>query len=288
MGDSVVADFVTNLIPDTGRYEEPVRGRVLMNRAEVVLVTPEDRVRFGVENVFDVAYGSAPEELRAFFEDTVSVAYEASGSKRVALVEGADDTVQRFADLLFKAVLNGTTVAVNHPARIGGRVTDGGFTRGTLQLDDAAVTVRSGDTFTIEASTVSGFERLQREVSGTERPVLSVSHAERGDIVTTEIALSPERKMNVLGRFLRIEYSKLRRELEDVPLEDTEIETLVALYSGATEGSLAGMLGVETTQVQTLLSRLVEKGLLAESDGGWELTPIGTLAVGEHLESVNL
>jgi helix-turn-helix protein len=288
MGDSVVADFVTNLIPDTGRYEEPVRGRVLMNRAEVVMVTPEDRVQFGVENVFDVAYGSAPKELRAFFEDTVSVAYESSGSKRVALVEGADDTVQRFADLLFKAVLNGTTVAVNHPARIGGRVTDGGFTRGTLQLDDAAVTVRSGDTFTIEASTVSGFERLQREVSDTERPVLSVSHAESGDIVTTEIALSPERKMNVLGRFLRIEYSKLRRELEDVPLEDTEIETLVAIYSGATEGSLAGMLGVETTQVQTLLSRLVEKGLLAESDGGWELTPIGTLAVGEHLESVNL
>ncbi|MFP4530464.1 MAG: hypothetical protein ACLFNC_04150, partial [Halodesulfurarchaeum sp.] len=60
------------------------------------------------------------------------------------------------------------------------------------------------------------------------------------------------------------------------------------LYSGATEGSLAGMLGVDAGQVSTMLEILVEKGLLTEKRSGWDLTPTGKLAVGEHLEEINL
>jgi len=288
MADSVVADFVTDVIPATGRYDEPVRGRVLMNRSEVVFVTPEDRVSFPIQNVFDLAYGSAPENLRAFFEDTVSIAYETAGQKHVALVEGADDTVQRFADLLFKGVLNETTVAVKDRAKVGGRITDRSFSRATLFLDPPTVTFRRQDPFSIEVSTVSGFERRTREVAGSERSVLSVRHADGGQIVTSEIAIQPQRKMNVLGRFLRIEYSKLKESLDDVSLSESEIEALVSLYSGASEGSLAGMLGVDTTQVSTLLDRLAEKGLLEDTPTGWQLSASGKLAVGEHLEAVNL
>lgn len=288
MADSVVADFVTDVIPATGRYEEPVRGRVLMNRSEVVFVTPDDRVSFPIQNVFDLAYGSAPESLRAFFEDTVSIAYETAGEKHVALVEGADDTVQRFADLLFKGVLNETTVAINDRAKVGGRITDGSFTRATLFVDPPQVTFKRADPFSIEVSTVSGFERRTREVAGSERSVLSVRHADGGQIVTSEIAIQPQRKMNVLGRFLRIEYSKLRESLEDVSLSESEIEALVSLYSGASEGSLAGMLGVDTTQVSALLNRLAENDLLEDTPEGWCLTATGKLAVGEHLEEVNL
>lgn len=288
MSDAVVADFVTDVIPDTGRYDEPVRGRVLMNRSEVVFVTPEDRVSFPIQNVFDIAYGSAPESLRAFFEDTVSIAYEIAGKKRVALVEGADETVQRFADLLFKGVLNETTVAVNHQAKVGGRLTDGSFVRAKLFIDPPRVIFKGSESFHIEVSTVSGFEHQQREVSGSKRSVLSVRHADGNQIVTSEVAIQPERKMNVLGRFLRIEFSKLKESLEKVSLSENEIEALVALYSGATEGSLAGMLGVDTAQISTLLNRLADNDLLEDTSAGWQLTPTGKLAVGEHLEEVNL
>lgn len=288
MADSVVADFVTNVIPDTGAYDEPVRGRVLMNRREVVLVAPEDRTSFAIEDIFDIAYGSAPEKLRAFFEDTVSIAYESGGSKRVALIEGADETVQRFTDLLFKGVLNGTTVAVNHPAKVGGRIMDPTFEKATLYVDREMVKFKTGAPIQIEVSTVSQFERRDREVFGSSRPVLSVDHADGSSIVTSEVALQPERKMNVLGRFLRVEYTQLRDELGEVSLNDTEVQAIVSLYSGASEGSLAGMLGVDASRVTTLLSRLAEKGLLESTDAGWQLTSIGKLAVGEHLEEINL
>jgi helix-turn-helix protein len=288
MADSVVADFVTDVIPDTGSYDEPVRGRVLMNKKQVVLVTPEDRVTFAISDIFDVAYGSAPPELRAFFEDTVSIAYTLGESKRVALVEGADETVERFTRLLFKGILNNSTVAVKHPAKVGGRITEASFEKAALFVDPAAVKFKTDEPFSIEISTVSRFERIEREVFGSNRAVLSVAHADTGGIVTSEIALHPERKMNVLGRFLRIEYSQLRKDLEDISLRETEIEALVGLYSGATEGSLAGMLGVDAGQVSTMLQQMVEKGLLSESTSGWELTSTGKLAVGEHLEEINL
>ncbi|MFB6109749.1 MAG: CheF family chemotaxis protein [Halodesulfurarchaeum sp.] len=287
MGDSVVADFVTDVIPDTEQFEEPVRGRVLMNRQKVVVVTPEERVSFDIDDVFDLAYGSAPPELRAFFEDTVSIAYVSSGERRVTLIEGGDDTVERFTNLLFKGILNDTAVAVKHPAKVGGRITEETYERAVLFVDSPQVKFKAPEPFAIDVSTVSHFERIEREVSGRSRPVLSVRHADEGSIATTEIALQPERKMNVLGRFLRIEYSQLREDLADVSLQDEEIEILIGLYSGASEGSLAGMLGVDAGRISTMLRKLEEKGLLEDSPSGWALSPTGKLAVGEHLEEVN-
>lgn len=288
MTESVVADFVTDVIPDTAAYDEPVRGRVLMNREQVVFVTADDRTGFAIDDVFDVAYGSAPKELREFFEDTVTVAYSARGGQHVAIIEGADQTVERFTNLLFKGVLNGTTVYVKHPARVGGRITDEPFRRAGLFVSPTAVKFKADDPFAIDVSTVSKFERVDREVNGSTRPVLSVQHTAGMEMVTSEVALQPERKMNVLGRFLRIEYTQLREDLADISLSDEEIEVVVGLYSGATEGSLAGMLGVEASRVSTMLKKLVEKGLLEDGSSGWALTPIGKLAVGEHIEDVNL
>ncbi|MGM0372698.1 MAG: hypothetical protein ACQEQJ_09400, partial [Halobacteriota archaeon] len=91
-----------------------------------------------------------------------------------------------------------------------------------------------------------------------------------------------------LGRFLRIEYTQLKKDLAEIDLRDEEIEILVGLYSGATEGSLAGMLGVDASRVSTMLRRLAEKSLLEEAASEWTLTPTGKLAVGENLEQVNL
>lgn len=288
MTDGVVADFTTDVIPDTGRYDEPVRGRVLMNREQVVIVTADDRTSFDIDDVFDLAYGSAPDGMRRFFEDTVTVAYESVGQKRVALIEGADDVVERFMNLLFKGVLNGTTVTVKHPARVGGRITDEPFRRASLFIAPTEVRFKSEDPLAITVTSVSHFERVVREVRGTSRPLLSVRHVDAGETVTTEIGLTSERKMNVLGRYLRTEYSQLKEELADVSLSEEEIEVLVGLYSGASEGNLAAMLGVDASRVTYLLNSLVEKGLLDESSDGMVLSPTGTLAVGEHIETVNL
>lgn len=288
MTDTVVADFTTDVIPNTGAYDEPVRGRVLMNREQVVIVTADDRTSFEIDSIFDLAFGSAPDGMQRFFETTVTVAYETAGQKRVALIEGENDVVERFMNLLFKGVLNGTSATVKHPARVGGRITDEPFQKASLYIAPSEVRFKSDDPLSITVSTVTHFERVEREINGQSRPLLSVRHAPEGTIVTTEIAITPMRKMNVLGRYLRTEYSQLQEDLEDISLSDQEIEVLVGLYSGASEGNLAAVLGVDASRVSYLLKQLKEKELLEESREGMSLTAIGKLAVGNNMEEVNL
>ncbi|MFB6134973.1 MAG: CheF family chemotaxis protein [Halanaeroarchaeum sp.] len=288
MSDDVVADFVTDLIPDTAGYEEPVRGRVLMNQEQVVLATANERVSISLADVFDLQYGSAPDDMRRFFGDTVTIGYRRNDRRAIAMIQGEGETVERFATLLFKAILNDSTVLLRHPAKVGGRVTDASLRRARIGVRPGAVRFVTDDTFSIDVSTVVHFERVDRELDGTTRPVLSVRHRAGDETVTTELALSPPAKMNVLGRFLRIEYSQLREELEDVSLQEAELEVLVGLYSGATRGNLAGMLGVDASRVSMLIDSLREKGLLEETDSGYALTATGRMAVGERIEDVNI
>lgn len=287
MTASVVADFTIDVIPDTADFTEPVRGRVVMNKEQVVIATTEGKRRIGVSEIFDIAYGSAPADLRRFFEDTVTIAYEDEFGRHVAIIEGTGETVTRFTNLLFRAVVNGTEALVKHPARIGGRVTDRPITRQTVSLKPTEVVFDGEERFAIEVSTVSHFEKIDREVRGRTRPVLSVRHAPQMQEVTTEIALDSTRRMNVLGRYLRIEYSQLREDLIDVELNDTELEALVGLYSGGDHASLAGVLGLESSRVTLILNDLLEKGLLEEAPNGVTLTPLGKMAVSSRLETIN-
>lgn len=168
MTDSVVADFTTDVIPDTGEFDEPVRGRVVMSESRVVIATPGTQRRIDLESIVDIAYGSAPAELGAFFEETVTITHETDSGRRVAHIEGADGTVETFTGLLFKAVINGTDAMVGHPARIGGRVTDSPVRPATVLLRHGAVVFEGEAQFRIGASTVSHFDRHSREVRGRE------------------------------------------------------------------------------------------------------------------------
>lgn len=287
MTESVVADFTTDVIPDTAAYDEPVRGRVIMSEKRVVIATAAQKRSIRIEDVFDLAYGSAPAELRRFFETTVTIAFNTDSGRGVALVEGADDKVERFTNLLFKAIINGTDALVKHPARVGGRITDASVSPMTVGIEPGSVHFSGEDAFDLEVSTVMHFERVTRDVRGSERSVLSVRHAPDMETVTTEITLPTDRTMNILGRFLRIEYAQLKDEYEKAELGDRETEALVGLYSGAGDASLAGMLGMESNQVTMLLNGLREKGFVEEADSGMELTPLGKLAVSSNLEQIN-
>lgn len=287
MTESVVADFTTDVILNTADYAEPVRGRVIMSDKRVVIATTEDRCEIGIDEVFDLAFGSAPGELRRFFDTTVTIGFTTDSGRNVALIEGEDDKVETFTNLLFKAIINGTDALVKHPARIGGRITDNPVTPMTVHLRPGTVAFKGSDAFEIEVSTVTHFERIAREVQGSERAVLSVRHTPELQAVTSEIALPTDRKMNILGRFLRVEYSQLKEEMEETDLSEQETEALVGLYSGGGDASLAGMLGMESNQVTMLLNNMREKGLVEDGESGMELTPLGKLAVSSNIEQIN-
>lgn len=286
MSESAIADFVTSFVPDTATHAEPVRGRVVMSKRRIVLASDDGKVTIPLGGVFDVQYESAPGDLEEFFDDTVTIGYERDGEKRVSVIEGAADTVDKFATLVFKGLLNGTGVYSKHPARRAGRITDASFESGDLFLQPGAVRLKGPDA-TIDISTVTHFERVDREVDGTSRQLLSVRHMANGSPVTTELLLDSSRKMNLLGRFIRLKYTHLKGDLKDVELSKEEVEALVAIYSSGPDVNLATILGVDASRVTMFLNTLIDEGLVEDEDGV-ELTSLGRAAVSEHIEDVNM
>ncbi len=291
MSESIIADFVGKFNAEVLTRAEPLKGRVLLSRKRLVLAAKEDdKLTIPLSAVFDIAVGHVPPGLGDFFDSTVTIAFERDGSRHVAAIEAEDDKISKFSTVLFKAILNGTETTVKERARVGGRVTDEAFETAKLFLTPRAVEFRKPDgSFTVDLKTVTDFERTTREVSGSDRPMLTFRHMMDGTAVTTEAALPSPRKTSILGRFIRLEYSDLMEEIQDVELTDDKKEILVAMYStGDMEGMpLANVVSAEASQVTMIVQELAEDGLLQDASDGPTLTPMGEIVASRHLEDVN-
>lgn len=288
MSESVVADFVGRFYTDDVAGGEPVTGRVLLSRKRLVLVRDGGTTTVPLSSVFDVTAGFVPTELEEFFDDTVTVAFETDGRKRVAVVEGKGDTIDRFTRILFRVLLNGTTVTVTHPARVGGRVTDASARKARLSLERCAVSFTGrSDAFAVDLSTVSDIRRRTRELDGTRRAVLEISHVVDDTALVSVVAVPSSRKTNLFGRFVRLEYSGVREEIGELTHTEEELEALVALYSTGGSANLGTLLDAEPAQITMVLNSLREDGLVRDGSGKTELTPKGRVAVTTHLERVN-
>jgi len=291
VSESVIADFVGQFNSEVASRSDPIKGRVVLSQKRLVLAAGEDdKLTIPLDSIFDIAIGQVPPDLGDFFQSTVTVAFERNGKRLVAAVEADDEKIEKFGTVLFKAIINGTETTVKERARVGGRVTDEGFKRANLFLKPGSVEFRRSDgSFVIQLETVSDFERTTREIGGADRPVLVVRHMMDGTAVTTEAALATSRKMSILGRYLRREYSELMEELRKIELTKGKKEVLVAIYStGDMEGMpLASILGKDSSEVSMLLADLEEDGLIQDGADGPTLTPTGQVVASRHLEDVN-
>ncbi|MEA5385817.1 CheF family chemotaxis protein [Haloarculaceae archaeon H-GB11] len=146
---------------------------------------------------------------------------------------------------------------------------------------------RKGKPFTIELASVTDFQRVSREIAGSERPVLAVRHQSGGQAITSLAATSSARKMNILGRYLRLEYSDIMEEIGDISLSDDEKQMLVAIYSTSQGMPLADILNKEASEVTMMLSDLRDDGLVEDAPEGPTLTPKGKIVASNFLEDVN-
>ena len=291
MSESIIADFVGKFNSEVLTRAEPVKGRVLLSRKRLVLAAREDdKLTIPLASVFDIAVGHVPPDMGDFFDSTVTVAFERGDSRHVAAVEADDDSISKFSTVLFKAILNGTGATVRERSRVGGRVTDESFASAKLYLTSGVVEFRKSDSsFEVDLKTVTDFERTTRDVGGSERPTLTFRHMMDGTAVTTEAVLPSPRKMSILGRFIRLEYSELMEEIKDVELTADKKEILVAMYStGDLDGMpLANIVSAEAAQVTMLVQELAEDGLLHDAADGPTLTPSGEVVASRNLEDVN-
>ncbi|WP_440005554.1 CheF family chemotaxis protein [Halomicrococcus sp. SG-WS-1] len=288
MSETVIADFVARFSLDTAEDPEPVRGRIVLSQKRLVLATGGSKTTIPLAAVFDVSVGHVPDELESFFNDTLTVAYERDHGRHTAVIEAGTEEVGQFKTLLFKAMLSGTPVRVKHPARVGGRVTDGEFEAGKIRIQPGRVEFCGvSEPFEVELSAVTYFQKQRREVGGDERTVVAIRHASEGQTVTSEFAVASKHKLNLLGRYFRLEYSEVAKEAERVDTSEREMEALVAIYSGASSGNLAGALGIDAGSAAMLLSDLEEKDLVDDDGERLSLSPAGKMLVSDRIEKVN-
>jgi helix-turn-helix protein len=103
---------------------QPTTARIVLGDAEIVVAGESETVTLPLESVVDVAVDYVPSGMTDVFGDTVAVAYRWDGDRRLAVGEFPGRRQRDVADTLFAALLDGETVLVTHPARVGGRVTD--------------------------------------------------------------------------------------------------------------------------------------------------------------------
>jgi helix-turn-helix protein len=288
MEESVVADFVGRVHAASLETDEPVTGRVLLSQRRLVVATDDGKETIPLKRVFDVVVGSVPGELRSFFNDSATIAYKRNGSRRSALVEGEADDMDRFVRLLFKVLLRNVTVTVRHPAKVGGRVTDASDERASVTV--APGEIRFGncsDPFAVDLSAVIDYERTDRTVGGKKRPALVFRHVLDERTVTSIATVPNERTLNILGRYIKIEYDEAMEELDSFDPTEEQLEILVSIYSAGGEANVADIVTGDVTQTSMILDTLREAELVADGDAGTTLTRKGQMVVNTYLESVN-
>jgi helix-turn-helix protein len=286
--ERVVADFVGEFYVSDMDGENPVPGRIVMSRKRLVLAGERRRETIPTDAMFDVAVGQVPAGMQAFFSDSVTVAYEVDGSRRTAIVEAGSDTIEKFTHVLFKAHLTGRTVTVEHPARRGGRVVDTPARRARLSVGDRRLAFEgAGVEFAVDLATVTNFQRGRRTLDGDARPVMSVRHVPGTTALVSVVALPSGRVMNLLGRYLRLEYTDLVEELSAVDLSEEELETLVAVYSTDDAVDPLDVVTGDASRATVVLNRLREKDLVVDAEDGPSLTASGRIVVNSRLEAVN-
>ncbi len=289
MSDPVVADFVAKFNTERLPRGEPITGRVLLSRQELVLAADsEHATSIPLTSISDIGVGQVPEDLGGFFDATITIAFERNDKRFVAAIEAGNETIDKFSSVLFKTLLNGTHVTVKHPASVGGRVLNEPFRDATVQLSDRAVSF-DGDTDSaaIEMGGVVGFDRMRQDIDGTTYPLLIVHHLVDSSAHLSLIAMESPRKLSILGRYLRQAYSKHRGELEDVELGATETKILIALFAGARgRETLSELLDVDTSKITLLVQKLVDAGLVVDGAEHPTLSLKGHICVYSHADEV--
>jgi helix-turn-helix protein len=296
-GETIVVDFVANFVAGGSGTFEPLKGRVLMSDRRLILATSDSKTVVPLTSVFDVAVGQVPSEVEEFFDHTVMVGYVVNGVQRTTVVGGDRETIEKFSVLLYRATLRGSTVALKHPAKVGGRIQDEPVREVGLRLDTDSVSfpgteelTLSDEVFSINLGNIVFFEVLERTVLEEKRLVLSVQHVTQDQTVTTEVSMASRRKMNILGRYLRQMYHYLVSDVRNLDVSDGAFEVLVGMYSVAGAGGeldLAPMLGLEEDELDGHLESLHDDGLIENVEPPHDLTPQAQFLINERFEDVN-
>lgn len=289
MSESVVADFVAEAHYDDDPPGKSARTcRVVLGTDRLVVADDGQRRVVPLSAIQDIIVSRVPEELAEFFDQTVVLGYKKDSTYRSIQIQGKHERIEKFGLFLFRVILKGTGAEVKHPAKKGGRVTGEELRRAAVYPKQDALELRGPEIdAVVDLNVITNVTFSRRRVDGGSRQVISVSHMEDREAVTTEFYHESSRKLNILARYLRLRYFQLENTLAQMEVSDQEAEALIALYSGGSAEQLAGMLDLDEEAFDELFDGLLEKDLVSGTEDA-ELTSRGRLVVANRFEDVDL
>ncbi len=290
----LLANFHADLVHDA---EDPIRVedcQVTLEDEDLRLEGQDYAAAIDIQTIFDLKLGQPPMSVAGTFDTkTLTIAVEAEKdfgerSRDIYFLTDTDEeSIEHFGQLLFKSVLNGTEVAVRHPAEIGGRRTNSSFTIGELHLGNRSVGFSKIDVpFKVDIESIIDFSRKQQDLLGETREIISVEYVRDGRTIVFEAALNPDRKRFLLGRYLRLEYTKVQRELGKMDLSPPETKALATLYTMNGKSKLQTLLSGRSESSIKVLQLLQKRGLLDATEGHVQLTPKGWIMIRTRFNDV--
>lgn len=279
MSESVVADFVAEALYDDRSDNEPVQCRVLLSRERLVVASDSRRTTVALSDIYDVGVSQVPTHLAEFLDQTVLVAYREDDELRRVIVNGEHDTIEKFASFLYKATLQGTRVSIRHPTMLGGRIRDADEREAQLQIERSTLRLRGPATdLAIDLDAVVGVVERERTVDGSRAEIVEVQYVDDGTVHTIELRHGSRREQNILRRYLRRRYFGDEERVEDYDPAEVEVEILTALYVGLDQAEIVDLIGMDPTDVGTILRALRDEELVADPEN-CELASAGRVAV---------
>lgn len=292
MTPNVIADFNAKFATNVRNNTEInlQKCRVIMNKRQIIIATNEDKLKIQIKDIIDILKSNIPQRHKALFDETITLAHQTNDGVKTILIEDDEETINKFKEFVYKLTIGNVPVLIKHPARVGGRVTDEKPRQGTIKLRDGSILFKTqtGKNFKIDINSVIHFKRSKRSPDGQKRPTILVKHVGNGDdIMTTLVATKSRDKLNLIGRYMKSEYSDLKKEVDEINLSNEEKELLVSIYMTGGDIDYTNVLSGNTTHVQNVIKRLENKNLIKQGTSKTELTSIGKIVVTENIEDVN-
>ena len=231
-------------------------GRILLSNRRLLVATDDGKLTIPLSEVHSLGGRYDVNQATASVSEYVSLRHDND-----VLLFSLPDT-KGFKWALYRALLDGEIVLVKHPAVEGGVVqeTEWEKARVSIETDSVGLAVASGSFVEMDLADVGGAAADERTVTGQERPVVEVEHAESETSVETHMAGNERRSALLESLF---EEGARRNEVE-VDLDGPEQQVLMALYSGVSPFEIPEFVGLDIEEVEEIYERLIDLEVLDE------------------------
>ncbi|MDG5776132.1 CheF family chemotaxis protein [Haloarculaceae archaeon H-GB2-1] len=252
--------------------------RVVLTNKRLVLVA-DGKTSVPLSNMTE--FGGRYDKTQAAAQESNYTAVTVSDD--VYLVSTTEHS--QFETDLYKAVLNGQVLFVDHPAVKGGVVQGTEWTKARIKVGDSMIrlAVANGDLVEIDRDDIGDVDEDERTVEGEDRLIVEVEHTEDDISVETHIT-GTRQHITVLRELVQ---EGVERTEADLDLSNTEKQVIMALHSGVSPFAIPDFVGISVEKTEAIYDRLIELDVIevTRERTEVEITPQGRNVAGKAMAS---